>query len=123
MNDVKEGLDLLGISKENIYNESFTPKKAESDGRAFEIVFKTRKSEQKVAAPAGKSILDVGLDAGLRMRFACFNGQCGTCKCKCLTGSVKMAVDNILTDQEKSDGFILACVGYPATEDVVIEID
>jgi ring-1,2-phenylacetyl-CoA epoxidase subunit PaaE len=57
------------------------------------------------------------------MRFACFNGECGTCKCKCITGKVKMAVDHILTREEIENGYILTCVGYPDSKDLVLELE
>lgn len=123
MDLVKEGLSAMGVGKEKVFYESFTQKRVQSAQEAYEVVFKTRKSEERVAVPAGKSLLDIGLDYGLRMRFACFNGACGTCKCRCVTGSVRMAVDTILTEEEKRDGYVLACVGYPASEGVVIELD
>lgn len=122
MDLVKDGLCTMNIQESCIFNESFTAKKLETES-AYEVVFRSKDKEQLVKVPAGKSLLDVGLDLGFRMRFSCFNGQCGTCKSKCITGSVKMAVDNILTDEEKSMGYILPCVGYPASEGVIIELD
>ena len=122
MNSIKEGLEALNIDESKILNESFTAKKLEADG-SYDVVFKTKGKEELVNVPAGKSLLDVGLDAGYRMRFSCFNGQCGTCKSRCVTGSVKMAVDNILTPEEKNLGYVLPCVGFPASEGVVLELD
>lgn len=122
MSGVKEGLTALNIDESRIYNESFTAKKLEADG-SFQVTFKTNGKESLITVASGKSLLDAGLDAGMRMRFSCFNGQCGTCKCRCTTGSVKMAVDNILTPEEKNMGYVLPCVGYPTSEGVVLEFD
>lgn len=122
MQSVREGLIALKIEDDKIFNESFTAKKLEAEGN-YSVVFKSKGRVETAKIPAGKSILDVGLDLGLRMQFSCFNGQCGTCKSKCVTGKVKMAVDNILTQEEKMQGYVLPCVSHPASEDVVIEID
>ena len=122
MGSIKDTLIKTGYSEDLIHYESFTPKQ-ESVTADFQVVYKTKKSENLVEVKAGKSLLDAGLAGGIRMRFACFNGQCGTCKCKCITGKVKMAVDNILTPEEKNEGYILTCVGYPDSENVIIELD
>ena len=122
MESIRQGLTDLRIKDEKILNESFTAKKLEAE-REYKVVFKTKGQVETAQIPAGKSILDVGLDLGLRMKFSCFNGQCGTCKSRCVTGKVKMAVDNILTHEEKSQGFVLPCVSYPASDDVVIEYE
>ncbi len=122
MDAIKTRLIVQGTSDDRIYYESFTPKQ-ETVSSDYQVVFKSSKRESTVEVKAGKSLLDAGLEAGVRMRFACFNGQCGTCKCKCITGSVKMAVDNILSPEEKSEGYILTCVGYPDSENVVLEMD
>lgn len=119
---VQDGLAAMDIDASRILNESFTAKKIEADG-TYQVIFKIKGKEESVKVAAGKSLLDAGLDAGFRMRFSCFNGQCGTCKSKCVTGSVKMAVDNILTAEEKKLGYVLPCVGYPASEGVVLEVD
>ncbi len=122
MESIKDSLLRSGFSEDIINYESFTPKK-ESVESDFQVVYKSKKSENLVNVKAGKSLLDAGLEGGVRMRFACFNGQCGTCKSKCQTGSVKMAVDSILTPEEKNEGYILTCVSYPDSENVIIELD
>lgn len=122
MDTVKAGLKMLNVSDERIFNESFTIKKLKTES-SFDVVFRMKNKEQLVNIPPGKSLLDVGLDMGFRLRFSCLNGQCGTCKSKCVAGTVKMAVDNILSDEDKQGGFILPCVGYPASEGVVIELE
>ena len=123
MEAVKAGLsDKLRIPEDRIFNESFTLKKLESEA-SYEVTFRTPQKEQQANVPAGKSLLDVGLSLGLRMKFSCFNGQCGTCKAKCVTGTVRMAVDNILTQEDKDNGYVLPCVGYPVSEGVVLEVE
>ena len=40
---------------------------------------------------------------------ACRSGICGSCRVKLLSGHVDMAVLDALTEQEKANGYILAC--------------
>lgn len=59
--------------------------------------------------PAGQSILDVLLDAGLNIDYACTQGVCGTCKVKVWDGTPDHR-DDCLTDEERaSNATIIAC--------------
>lgn len=78
--------------------------------------------EHQVAVPAGKSILQAALDAGLDMPFSCQSGLCTACRGKLLSGKVYMEEDDGLTDAEIAEGYVLNCVGHPLTTDVRIEI-
>lgn len=44
--------------------------------------------------------------------FACRVGVCGACKCK-LSGQCKVVTDAGLSEEEKGEGLVLACVSYP----------
>ncbi len=62
--------------------------------------------------PAGRhSILDAALDAGVPFPHGCRSGECGGCKCTLVKGEVRREVcsPDALSDQEASQGLILAC--------------
>ena len=60
--------------------------------------------------------------AGLKINSSCRNGTCRTCICKLTSGQVVYRIKwPGLSAEEKSEGFILPCVAYPAS-DVVIEL-
>ena len=40
---------------------------------------------------------------------ACRSGTCASCRVKLLSGNVTMAVEDALTEQDKAEGYILAC--------------
>ncbi|WAK01007.1 2Fe-2S iron-sulfur cluster-binding protein [Methylobacter sp. YRD-M1] len=48
------------------------------------------------------------------------SGTCGLCRVKRLSGKVRMAVEDSLTESEKADGYILAC---QAEAESNVEID
>jgi ferredoxin len=47
--------------------------------------------------------------AGVFIDNACRSGTCGSCRVKLISGNVSMAVQDLLTEQDKADGCILAC--------------
>lgn len=65
----------------------------------------------------GQTLLQAALAGGMEFPHNCRVGSCGTCKCQLLEGKVKQLTDSsyILTAQELSLGFILACQSQPKT--------
>lgn len=70
------------------------------------------------------TILEAGLRGGLALNYGCSNGNCGFCKARVVSGEVKkmQAHDYVLTEAEKSLGYILSCCNT-AVNDVVLEAD
>jgi CDP-4-dehydro-6-deoxyglucose reductase len=68
------------------------------------------------------SILEAGLKAGLNLDYGCTSGNCGNCKCRVVSGSVRKLQehDYVLSAREQEDGYILACSNTAVT-DLVIE--
>lgn len=56
-------------------------------------------------------ILEAALDAGVPFPHGCGTGECGSCKCKLLSGQVAMDAysPGALSDAEREQGLILAC--------------
>ncbi len=57
------------------------------------------------------TILEIALDNNLCIPYSCAVGNCGTCKCKLISGKVELLPYSkyALSEQEKQNGFILAC--------------
>ena len=68
------------------------------------------------------SILESGLSAGLALDYGCSNGNCGKCKAKLISGQIKKVRnhDYVISEAEKSQGYILTC-SHTAVTDVVIQ--
>lgn len=66
-------------------------------------------------AEAGQTLLDAGLAAGLPMPFSCAMGGCGACRVRLREGEVQSDEPNCLTEQERAEGFVLACCSRPLT--------
>lgn len=111
------------IRKENFYTATKTENTPSEAQQAYQIKILLKGKEHEVNVPAGKSILFAGLDLGIDMPFSCQSGNCISCSGKCLSGKVEMSVTDGLTEQQIKDGYILTCVGYPKSDDVIIEFN
>jgi ferredoxin len=66
---------------------------------------------QAVPARPGETLLGELLRAGLPFAFSCQTGNCGTCKCELVSGSVieLPRSGQALSPAERARGIILAC--------------
>jgi len=114
MDATKAALAELGVPSEQVKTEAFgtirrnpTSKGVVSSGISGKVLFQTSNT---VAAVRGEeTILDAADRVGVSIDNACRSGTCGSCRAKLLSGSVTMAVEDALTNQDKADGYILTC--------------
>jgi ring-1,2-phenylacetyl-CoA epoxidase subunit PaaE len=136
MVNVSEALEQQGVDKKRIHIELFTtpvtqeakkPPVEVGDG-AFtgsakvKVILDGREHMLEVAA-SGDAVLDVALDAGLDVPFACKGAVCCTCKARVVEGKVEMAMNYALTDDEVADGYVLTCQTHPRSSTVTIDYD
>lgn len=117
-----------GFEKRLIHRESFYDAKA--DARIIAMPKTTVRvkvilngKDHEFDVPAKKSILLAGLDAGHDMPYSCQSGNCTACIGRCLSGEVEMRETEILTEDQIQNGYVLTCVGYPRSKDIVIEFE
>lgn len=72
---------------------------------------------------AEDTILSVGLAHNLNLPHGCKNGKCGACKCKVVSGNIQLDDynNNVLTEEEISQGYTLLCKAHPLGN-VVLDI-
>ncbi len=93
---------------------------AETEARAFDVVLK--KSGRRLHVPAGRSILEVLIEADVPMACVCRDGICGTCETAVFEGDVDHR-DEVLTDEEKSaSATMMVCVSRARTGDLVLDL-
>ena len=67
------------------------------------------------------------LAATLRVRpdapFSCTGGMCGTCRCRLISGEVRMDRSYALEPDEIAAGVVLACQAHPVTDEVELSYD
>jgi CDP-4-dehydro-6-deoxyglucose reductase len=77
----------------------------------------------KFEASENSSLITSALTAGFTFPYSCKTGRCSTCKCKVLHGETIALQSEIgLSEQEKSEGWILSCVRAPQT-DCTLEVE
>jgi ferredoxin-NADP reductase/ferredoxin len=104
----------LGVPETEIRMEAFgTIKRNPTAGRATstqasgKVVFQTSGATASVGV--GATILDAADETGVFIDNACRSGTCGSCRIKLVAGAVQMAAEDALTQQDKAEGYILAC--------------
>ena len=72
--------------------------------------------------PAYKSILQAALDMGVSLPYSCRGGRCSTCLARCSAGKVYMTINDVLTDRDLREGWVLTCTGYPMSDNVRLKV-
>lgn len=132
MDEAKKSLEILKVPSEKIHKESFVTTTSTSQGEVIaqsgqpkdqDVTILYQGSEYKIKVPKGKTVLEAALDQDIDLPYSCQSGMCTACMGKCTHGKVQLNEPDGLSDKEIEKGYVLTCVGYPATEGVVIEID
>ena len=79
--------------------------------------------EYKLDMLDDKTILELALENDIDAPYSCQGGICSTCLAKLNKGSVEMDNNQILTDDEVEDGYILSCQARPTSDEVGINFD
>lgn len=93
---------------------------AEVDGTVMIYLERKKASVPRVA---GETLLESARRAGLAPPFSCEAGNCGTCMARLTEGSATMRANDVLTDDEVADGYILTCQGVPDTASVTVRYE
>ncbi len=119
-------LRLMGFADSSIKKESFMvdfvpgpPFFPDYSPRNATIHFGHRTYAIQVVYP--DSILTAALRAGIPLPYSCRGGRCSSCAARCLKGRVKMSINEVLSEKDLREGWVLTCVGYSET-DVEIEV-
>ncbi|MDI3284169.1 ferredoxin--NADP reductase [Polyangium sp. 15x6] len=111
---VREALLARGVDPARIHEERFSaPARRTTPAlptTSAPVEIRLRGRTKTVSAAPGQTLLEAGLAASLPMPFSCTMGGCGVCKVKLLSGNVTSEEPNCLHEEERSQGFVLACV-------------
>ncbi|HMO44997.1 MAG TPA: 2Fe-2S iron-sulfur cluster-binding protein [Rubrivivax sp.] len=82
-----------------------------------------RPSGHQFAVEGHDTLLQAGMRAGLKLNYGCGNGSCGMCKVRVTSGQVvrTMHTDYPLSENEKAQGYVLACAHTAASAELTIE--
>lgn len=112
----------LGYTHAHIERFAAVAVDASAPSRGFEVV--CEKSGKSVEVPAGKSVLDALIDAGLNPDHSCKEGVCGACETAVLDFDGELDHhDGILTKIERQSGKVMMiCVSRCTGKKLVLDI-
>lgn len=114
-------LRLTGFKKEQIRKEQFVietglPVTPVLDAAKRTVLLHYLGYDYKFQVNYPQTVLEAALENGIQLPYSCKAGICSTCMATVKTGKVVMNNNEVLTDKELSDGKILTCVSYAATD-------
>lgn len=121
MDVVETALRNVGVDDTRIHIERFTPADVGPPPDADEVstdvtVTVTVRNQTKTVDQRGRStILQSARWAGLPAPSSCEAGHCATCMARLVEGSVEMATNDVLTDEEVDEGWVLTCQAVPTS--------
>jgi ring-1,2-phenylacetyl-CoA epoxidase subunit PaaE len=130
----REALVAAGMPADRIHREIFTTKQQGMVQLAPQAITETSVvvATARATLHGRSSTFDVFegdsmLDAVQRVRpdapFSCRSGVCSTCQAVVRNGSVEMAVNYGLTDDEVGRGYVLTCQSHPTSAHVDLDFD
>jgi ring-1,2-phenylacetyl-CoA epoxidase subunit PaaE len=122
-NNLMLDLVYLGITKDKIHRELFliTTQTQEGASQKAHVSAKVFGQTYEFETDEGKTILQSGLKQNVPLPFSCQSGLCGMCKMKCTEGKVMMKSNQVLTENELKEGYILTCQSLPQTKAITIK--
>ena len=70
-----------------------------------------------------ENILEAALKNNVDAPYSCQGGVCSSCIARVTKGKATMALNQILTENEVSEGLILTCQANPVSEILAIDYD
>jgi ring-1,2-phenylacetyl-CoA epoxidase subunit PaaE len=126
----EEALKNNGVDKHRIHIEYFSApdtdqvkKEVVASGKPEDIIVVLDGEEHQLHLNSGETILEGAERLGIDPPYSCQSGVCTTCKAKVLQGEVSMENNFGLSEEEEAEGFVLTCIGTPASAGVKISWD
>lgn len=126
INTVKETLQKNDIAKDKVHFELFTTSQEEEVSQAEGQTSMEVTLDDEVftfVMDKKKLVLDAVLNENIDAPYSCQGGVCSTCIARVKEGKAEMVKNQILTDSEIEEGFILTCQAHPLTPTLKIDYD
>jgi ferredoxin-NADP reductase len=116
------GIDRAKIRRENFVLETVLVSTAFTNFPPRNIKIQYRGELHDIAVGENQSILQAALQNNIPLSYSCRGGVCSTCMMKCTSGKVEMVKNDVLTDADIAEGWVLTCTGHPVGDEVLIEL-
>ena len=114
-------LRLMGFAEQQIRRENFVidpvpppPVPVDTSPKNVRLHAKGQTFDFTTAYPL--NILQAALNNNIHLPYSCRGGRCSACTVRCISGRVHMTINDVLTDRDLQNGYILTCVGYAETD-------
>jgi ring-1,2-phenylacetyl-CoA epoxidase subunit PaaE len=119
-------LRVMGFSPDQFRQEHFTvdvlpPVPVLSDSSPKTVILRRGGKTETFTTAYPENILQAALNHHIHLPYSCRGGRCSTCAVRCLSGQVVMSINDVLTDKDIREGWVLTCTGYAGT-DLELEI-
>jgi 3-ketosteroid 9alpha-monooxygenase subunit B len=88
------------------------------DGGAPRITIELGGRTDTVDHRPGTTILQTARQLGMSPPYSCESGSCATCMAMVVEGTVSMHLNDVLTDDEVAEGWVLTCQSVPTSPSV-----
>ncbi|GLB52881.1 flavodoxin reductase [Neptunitalea chrysea] len=129
MTTITDSLIENNIPKSLIYQELFTTdpleplKNVSLEEGMCTVKVTTDDEETTFVMNKKQTLLTAALANGVDAPYSCQGGICSSCIARVTTGKATMVKNQILTDDEIAEGFVLTCQAYPDTDAIEIDYD
>ncbi|MAU14746.1 MAG: flavodoxin reductase [Muricauda sp.] len=128
IHQVTDTLKENGVDEGNIHFELFTSEETE-DELAQELEGKTQVTvilddeTYTLVMDKKEIVLDAVLKHNIDAPYSCQGGVCSSCIARLTEGKAEMVKNQILTDGEIEEGFILTCQSHPLSSKITVDYD
>ncbi|WP_247233004.1 ferredoxin--NADP reductase [Telluribacter sp. SYSU D00476] len=125
MRTVEITLLFMGFDKDQIRKENFVidaPPRPPRESAPHDIKLHFMGQEHLLHVPAYTTVLQAALNAGIPLPYSCKGGRCSVCAGLCRSGSLYMSINDVLTERDIEQGWVLTCTAYPEDDQVRIEM-
>ncbi|MBO0330948.1 ferredoxin--NADP reductase [[Muricauda] lutisoli] len=128
IHQVTDTLKENGVDQKKIHFELFTSEDTE-DELAENLEGKTQVTvilddeTYTVVMDKKELVLDAVLKQDIDAPYSCQGGVCSSCIARLTEGKAEMVKNQILTDSEIEEGFVLTCQSHPLTPKITVNYD
>ena len=109
-----------GLPPQRVHLERFSASQEAATAGGYEV--QLARTGKTLSVEAGKTLLDVLLDAGIPVQYSCSQGICGTCCTPVLEGTPDHRDDYLTPEEKAANRAMMVCCSGSRTQRLVLDI-